>query len=259
MLDKPDYAPRGYQAFKVETQGRKGWVLATPHCDDAEALVAEVWVPAEAGGDFVPFLEFKDNAPQYHERERYPVLFETKEEAIVGAWEHAKIWWGGEPPDSKAIPFYHLGSMPPGYDIFIEVAQRRMWLMRPDGSMTGEISGVTLSAALQCYEKVAREEQHEKFDEKRQDDRVERIRAWAENDPTDWESPRKWESDGGNHGDFSPSLPKGHYDEVRMYLPFETTADLHLLRDRGNTAWHFKVWIEEGIQRAAKKKLGESE
>lgn len=139
--------PRGYMPFLVEHRSHRGWVVATPFCDAADEIVAEVQDPDPETWEGIDVLEWEGDVHQ--ERHRVLGVFDTREGAVEAAWAHAGRWWGGEPPDAPSIPTYE--GLPADYAIFVEASQRRIWLSYPDGSCTGEISGVCLSSGIQMY------------------------------------------------------------------------------------------------------------
>ena len=257
MIDPPKYPPRGYQPFEVEFKGRHGWVCATPHCDDAEALCYQVWVlsPDNTFGEHVEFLDYE--GPGNEDRARVCRFFETEAHAIEGCWEHARRWWKGEPPDVGAVPYWD-NRLPPGYRIFIEVEQHRMWLVKPDIT-TGEVSGVTLSAAMDVYCKQAWADSHERQAEKQDDGNRERVRAWVQDD-----EPRRWEFLRDDDGDYRPSLPQKHLVEMRIYMPHEMARDIQIIMDncdgpRMGIQGHCKEWIEAGIREHAAEAIASME
>jgi hypothetical protein len=252
MIDPPKYPPHGYCPFEVETQGHKGWVCATPLCDDTDDLCADVWGTDLNGvGDWVPFRHYKGHE---HTRSRICRFFETEEEATEACWDHAQTWWRGEPPEAPAIPHWH-NRMAPGYRIFIEAEQRRMWLVKPDGSVTGEVSGVCLSSALDVYRDQTWQETHERHAEEQDEGNRERVRAWVQDD-----DPRRWELLRDDDGDYRPSLPAKHLVEMRIYMPHEMARDIEIIMahcsgPRMGVQGYFKGWIDDGIRTCADEAL----
>lgn len=141
--------PHGYMPFLVEHRGERKWVCATPHCDDADALVRDVEHPATF--KFINILDW--NGEAYDVSRRILRLFDSRDEAVLACWRHASKFWHGEPPPVPAIPAYYM--LPPGYTILVEAEQRRVWLVLPDGKMTGKVSGTCLSTGLNVYKDQA--------------------------------------------------------------------------------------------------------
>lgn len=264
-IEFPKYPPRGYCPFEIEFKGQRGWVCATPHADSTDELCQGMTIETEEGLKTIEFNEYESyrernshmmDPPIYFSRDRIPVLFGTEEQAIKACWDHARHWWGGEPPSAWAIPLWRQ-QLPNGYRIFIEAdPSRRMWLIKPDGTRTGEVSGTSLSMALEAYKPGAFQEVAEHTYNKQQVEERERIRAW-----TGDEAPRRWSFQYSDDGDFYPGLPQGHYAEMRIYLPFEMMEDVRaILRycDGPSMAihGHFRSWLDGAIREHAKIALG---
>jgi len=254
MIDTPKYAPHGYCPFEIEFEGRRGWICATPHCDAADDLCYQVGIDTDDGPRYLPFTEYGEHEPiTYYSRDRIPAFFGTEEEATKACWAHARHWWGGEPPSTWAIPAWN--KLPTGYRIFIEVEQRRMWVIKPDGTQYGECSGVSLSSAMDAYAASMWEESHEQQAHEQDDDERERIRAWVQDD-----EPRRWSLIRDDDGDYRPGLPEGHYVEMRIYMPHEMVRDIEAILNhcdgpRMGIQGHFKEWAEAGIRGAADEAL----
>ena len=276
MIDFPNYPPRGYKPFEVEVKGHRGWICATPHCDDAEALCADVWLDHREDLDEIPFGKTTELLTHYelvsYSRVRIPTLFKSEEEAQKMCWEHARQWWKGEPPEADAIPYWNHG-LPPGYRVFMEVDDYRMWLVKPDGSRGGPLQilrgleredgpyhEIRLSTAEREFQTAAWEETHEHHAEKQDDDERQRVRAWAESD----EAPRNWSVVRNDDGDYHPDLPEGHYVEMRIYMPHQMVGDIEAIlryckRPLMGIQGHFRNWLDTAIRAHATEAVASME
>lgn len=133
--------PHGYMPFL--TGGSMGdheqrWVCATPFCDCVDDLLYQSYDDA-----------WQMDSNELAEPSRIRRTYTSRADAVAGAWDHARRWWGGEPPRVDAIPGYR--SLPAGWTIFVG-RDHNMWIAGPKpGDGHGKISGSTLSSALQCY------------------------------------------------------------------------------------------------------------
>jgi len=236
--------------FEVAVDGRRGWVCATPHADSTDDLCAPVWgVDLNGDADWVPFVDY--HGPYDADHTRVLRLWDTREEAVRGAWSHAETWWRGEPPDVRAVT-QHARRLPDGYHIFIEAdPQRRMWLVRPDGTVLGETSGTSLSQALDLYQKDAWREVGDRQHEKNRQEERDRIRAWTDNEP-----PRKWVVLYDDDGCYRAPMPEEHCAEMRIYMPRAMVSDIRRIlrhcdvKQMGVHA-HLHEWINEALRRHA--------
>lgn len=271
MIDPPKYPPRGYKPFEIEYESDVGWVCATPHCDDPVKLVEGVWVKhpegaaRDGGRKFVHFSQYGQHEPvTYHSRERIPAFFRTEEEAVAACWDHARHWWGGEPPSTWAVPLWR-NKLPAGYRIFVQVEEQSVWLVRPDGTrLRGPVQirsdirndglrhlDTRLWSAMEHFSLDAFQEVANRQIEQQQDDARERVRAWVQDD-----EPRRWSLQRSDDGDFHPGLPDGHCVEMRIYMPYEMVEDVeaimrHTQEPRMGVQGHCKRWIEDGIRSCA--------
>lgn len=132
--------PHGYMPFQFAARGDDPrWVCATPFADDTDGLLY-----GRSHGDDA----WEHDADHLASNSRICRTYAKREDAVAACWAHADRWWDGEPPKCPAVSGYR--ELPPNYAIFVDTCHS-VWYVRPDGTMSGEISSDSLWSGLRCY------------------------------------------------------------------------------------------------------------